>query len=52
MHTPGQKCPQTYPMSLNPNWSDLEEEEGWNDDRQKEKELQSKSNNIIEPQSP
>ena len=49
-------CPTTYPMPLNHNWSDFEgEEEDWNGDRQKEKELKElelKNNNIIEPHSP
>ena len=52
----GKQCQTTYPMGLNPNWSDLEEEEkDWNGDRWKEKELKElelKNNNIIEPQSP
>ena len=56
MHTLGKLCPTTYPMPLHPNWSDWEgEEEYWNGDREKEKELtelELKNNNIIEPQSP
>ena len=43
-------------MPLNTNWSDSEgEEEDWNGDKQKQKELKQlelKNNNITEPQSP
>ena len=46
----GKPCPTTYPMPFNPNWSNLGEDEDWNGERQKDKEL--KNNNIIEPQSP
>ena len=39
----GKQCPTTYPMSLNPNWSDSEGEEGdWGGHKQKEKEQKEK----------
>ena len=54
----GKQCPVTYPMSLNPNWSDSEgEEKDWDGDRQKEKEqkelkLKYKNNGDYFPPSP
>ena len=39
----GKQCPKTYPMPLNPNWSDSEgEEEDWDGNIQKEKDQKEK----------
>ena len=46
----GRQCPTTYPMSLNPNWSDSEGEEIDRDgDKQKEKEEKEKEQKELKP---
>ena len=54
IHTLGKQCLTNYSTPLNPNWSDSEGEEDWNDDKQKQKELKKlelKNDNIPDPKA-